>query len=76
MTVDRNTEKWVRTWQTAGPLLAEIERRELEQMTDQEWQQAVEDVLSVIPPDAEVPTTSGLVEQQKCFAKLRQKNDC
>jgi hypothetical protein len=40
---------WVRTWQTAGPLLAEIECRELEQMTDEEWQQAVEDVLSVVP---------------------------
>ena len=76
MPVDRDTEKWVRTWQAAGPLLAEIERRELEQMTEEEWQQAVADVLSVIPPDAEVPTTSGLVEQQKWFAKLRRKNDC
>lgn len=75
MAVDRDTEKWVRTWQTAGPLLAEIERRELAQMTDEEWRQAVEDVLSVIPPDAEVPMTSGLVEQQKWFAKLRQKSE-
>jgi len=76
MAVDRDTERWVCTWQAAGPLLAEIERRELEQMTDEEWRQAVEDVLSVIPPDAEAPTTSGLVEQQKWFAKLRQKSDC
>lgn len=74
MGVDRDTEKWVRTWQAAGPLLAEIERRELEQMTEAEWQQAVEDVLSVLPSDTEVPTTSGLVEQQKWFAKLRQKS--
>ena len=76
MGVDRDTEKWVRTWQAAGPLLAEIERRELEQMTDEEWQQAVEDVLSVVPPDAEVPSSSGLVEQQKWFAKLRPKSGC
>ncbi|OYV81640.1 MAG: hypothetical protein B7Z73_17840, partial [Planctomycetia bacterium 21-64-5] len=51
MAVDRDTEKWVRTWQVAGPLLAEIERRELEQMTDEERQQAIEDVLSVVPVD-------------------------
>lgn len=76
MAIDRATEKWVRTWQAAGPLLAEIERRELEQMTDEEWRQAVEDVLSIVPEDAEVPITSGLVEQQKWFTKLRQKGDC
>lgn len=81
MTVDRDTENWVRTWQVAGPLLAEIERRELAQMTEEEWQQAVDDVLSVLPPDAELPTTSGLatsglIEQQKWFAKLRQKSGC
>jgi uncharacterized protein YaaW (UPF0174 family) len=74
MAVDRDTEQWVRTWQVAGPLLAEIERRELEQMTEEEWQQAVEDVLSVLPPDAEVPITSGLVEQQKWFAKMHRKS--
>lgn len=76
MAVDRDTREWVRTWQAAGPLLAEIERRELAQMTDEEWQQAVEDVLSILPRDTEAPTTSGLVEQQKWFAKLRQKSDC
>jgi hypothetical protein len=76
MDVDRNTQKWVRTWQAAGPLLAEIERRELREMTHEQWQQAVEDVLSVIPSDTEVPTTSGLVEQQKWFAKLRPRSVC
>lgn len=76
MGVDHDTQRWVRTWQAAGPLLAEIERRELAQMTDYERQQAIEDLLSVVPPDSEVHTTSGLVEQQKWFAKLRQKSDC
>jgi hypothetical protein len=74
MSADQSTGSWVRTWQTAGPLLAEIERRELERMTDEEWRQAVDDVLSVIPPDAETPSTSGLVEQQKWFGKLHQKS--
>ena len=76
MGVERDTDIWVRTWQAAGRLLAEIERRELAKMTEEEWQQAVDDVLSVLPPDAELPTTSGLVEQQKWFAKLRRKSDC
>jgi hypothetical protein len=75
MAVDRDTQQWVRTWQVAGPSLAEIERRELQEMTEDERQQAIEEVLSIVPPDAEVPTTSGLVEQQKWFAKLRQKTD-
>lgn len=74
MSADPNTESWVRTWTGAGPLLAEIERRELERMTDEEWRHAVEDVLSVMPPNADVPSTSGLVEQQKWFAKLHQKS--
>ena len=76
MAVDRDTEQWVRTWQAAGPLLAEIERRELAQMTYEERQLAIEDVLSIVPIDSQVPTTSGLVEQQRWFAKLRQKSDC
>jgi hypothetical protein len=76
MAVDRDTEKWVRTWQTAGPLLAEIERRELEQMTEDDRQRAIEDVLSVVPLDSKMSITSGLIEQQRWFAKLRQKSDC
>lgn len=76
MHADPDTKKWVRTWQTAGPLLAEIERQELRRMTHNEWQQAVEAVLSMAPLDTDVPTTSGLVEQQKWFAKLRPKGAC
>lgn len=76
MAVDRDTQSWVRTWQATGPLLAEIERRELEQMTEDDRRQAIEDVLSIVPCDSVVATTSGLVEQQKWFAKLRQKSDC
>lgn len=74
--MDRDTEKWVRTWQAAGPLLAEIERRELEQMTEDERQRAIEDVLSVVPLDSKMSATSGLVEQQRWFARFRQKSDC
>lgn len=75
MAVDHDTQKWVRAWQAAEPLLAEIERRELAQMTDDERLQAIEDVLSVVPLDSETSTTSGLVEQQRWFAKLRQRSD-
>jgi len=68
---DALLRKWVETWKAAGPELAEIERRELEQMTDEEAKEAAIAVLTLPlredPPDSD---GSGLVEQQRWFAKL------
>ena len=64
--------KWVETWKAAGEELAEVERRELEQMTDEEAKRAAIDLLTFpLRDDAREPEGSGLVEQQRWFAKLR-----
>jgi len=64
--------RWVQTWRDAGPRLEEIRRRELRHL----------DVFRAIallcgPADYHVPPraakpTSGLVEQQRLFARLRR----
>lgn len=68
---DALQRKWVETWKVAGEELAEIERRELEQMTDEEARQAAVDLLTFpLREEARDPEDSGLVEQQRWFSKL------
>lgn len=59
----------VEQWRAAGPALAEVRRRELREMTDE---QAAEAVLTLLDLAALLPTKvggSGLVEQQRLFAR-------
>jgi hypothetical protein len=62
--------RWADTWQRAGRELDEIRRREIESVDTQE---AIRQIFgSGEPIDTAPPrTTSGLVEQQAWFAKLR-----
>ena len=62
----------VETWKRAGIELAEISRRELRAVDTQE---AVRQLYgqNTLVQDAPKRTTSGLVEQQAWFAKLRRK---
>jgi len=72
---DPLVRKWVETWMRAGKELAEIERRELEQMTDEQATEAALDLLSFpLREEMPAPATSGLVEQQRWFAKFRSKS--
>lgn len=67
--------RWVRTWQEAAPRLEEIRRRELRQL----------DAYSAIallcgPADYRTGSrapgpSSGLIEQQRLFARLRRPGD-
>ena len=69
---DALLRKWVETWKSAGKELAEIERRELEQMTDEEAKEAAFDMLTLpLPEGSPEREGSGLVEQQRWFARLR-----
>ncbi len=63
--------RWVETWQRAGNELDEIRRREIETADTQE---AVRQLFGpgVTVRDLPPRTTSGLVEQQAWFAKLRR----
>lgn len=68
--------RWARTWETAGLALTQIERRELREMTEAEWRQAVHAVLSAVPPCDDAPPTSGLIEQQKWFKRICPTHRC
>ena len=69
---DRNRlREWVESWRRAGPALEEVRRRELENLDTQE---AIRQIFGSAPAFSDLPhrTTSGLVEQQAWFAKLRR----
>jgi hypothetical protein len=63
-------KEWVRAWKAAGPLLADIELRELRAMNEAERRSAIHAVLTLLPVWTDAPPTSGLIEQQKWFSKL------
>ena len=65
------TRRWVETWKRAGLELEEIRRREIEATDTRE---AIRQLFSsaALPGDLPPRTTSGLVEQQAWFAKLRR----
>lgn len=66
--------QWAATWAQAGREMAELESRALGAMTDAEAAAAAIAVLSSpVPPDGAAPATSGLVEQQRWFARLRAR---
>jgi len=70
-------KRWVDTWKTAGPELERIKREELRAMTEQEALLRVERVMNSRAPDRwnrpDRRTSSGLIEQQRLFAGLRER---
>jgi hypothetical protein len=66
--------KLVKTWTTAREKLAAIRRSELEALTDDGVRRHVRDLFSgPYPFDLPPRAKSGLVEQQRWFAKLHRK---
>lgn len=66
---------WVETWTRAGPELDAIRRGELEALTDDDVRRIVQNLMSVpLPPDLPIRLDSGLVEQQRWFARLRESS--
>jgi hypothetical protein len=62
--------RWVETWRRAGPELDRIRRAELEALDTRE---AIRQIFSGLNfPIEPAPPTSGLVEQQAWFARLRE----
>ena len=67
--------RWVAQWRTTGPLLEAIRAEELRAMTEEQARAASEMLLAAapIPGDPRTDsTTSGLVEQQRIFARARK----
>ena len=64
--------RWVQCWQEAGPRLAEIRRGELQNLDTQQALLRLADAFESCRLHAPPRPTSGLVEQQAWFQKLRQ----
>lgn len=66
----KDAAAWVRTWQAAGPRLEAIRQRELHQATIAGFLNSMSDAYRAAQRHAAPSLTSGLVEQQRIFAKL------
>ena len=70
---DDTIERWVATWDSAGKALETLRRGQLQAMSDDDVRRAVADLfegthwLKLRPR-----ITSGLVEQQRLFSRLRR----
>lgn len=64
-------QRWVETWKRAGPELEAIRRREIREADTLQVLALLEDAFNqalTLPPRE----SSGLVEMQACFRKLRR----
>ena len=70
---DTDLKRWAQTWESAGKALHALHGRELAAMTDRDVRQAIADLFTDAKmPDLPARTASGLVEQQRLFARLRK----
>ena len=65
-------EAWVENWRRVGPELERIRRQELRAFRYEENVEAIDSLLEIACRFAVPQPTSGLVEQQRLFGKLRQ----
>jgi len=70
---DPFTKAWVETWGKAGAKLEAIRRQELRSFVYEEHVQEIDDLLEIACRFARPRETSGLVEQQRLFQKLRNE---
>ena len=62
---------WVRRWRTAGPLLEQLRRDEIRRTDTARAMLQLEDAFAAALRECPPQPTSGLVEQQKWFARWR-----
>jgi hypothetical protein len=71
---DEQVRKWVETWAEAGKALAAMKRAELEAMTDDDVRDHVRALFTGwYPPQFSDCADSGLVAQQRWFAKAHRR---
>jgi len=71
---DALTRKWAETWAEAGKALEAVKRRELEAMTDEDVRNHVSALFTGwSPSDIAQVMESGLVQQQRWFARAHRK---
>jgi len=65
-------KKWVETWKRAGSALDEVKRRELRAYNYFENQALVDEMLQWAVDHQKIRLTTGMVEQQRLFMKMRK----
>ncbi len=66
------TRRWVQTWKEAGPELEAIRRREIRDADNLQVLAVLEDAFNHAVRTMPPRTSSGMVEMQAFFAKLRR----
>ncbi|HEV3417105.1 MAG TPA: hypothetical protein VG056_09840 [Pirellulales bacterium] len=69
------SKQWVEHWKRVGPILEKVRHDELRAMTDEQAARACESLFefALAAPSYQVRKTSGFVEQQRLFLKLRTR---
>jgi len=63
--------QWVRNWEVAGPVLEGLRAEAIRQTDTAAAIEQVSDAFESARPQWTPPATSGLVEQQRLFVRLR-----
>lgn len=70
---NKQTQKWVKTWQRTGVALDEIKRRELLAYEYDKKRKIIDEMLQWAQDHRKSRLTSGLVEQQRFFMKIKNR---
>ena len=71
--VNKQTEKWVKTWQQAGKALEKIKQQELRSYDYHNNLKIIDEMLQWAHDHRKIRLTSGLVEQQRLFMEIRDR---
>jgi hypothetical protein len=66
-------KRWVETWQRAGAALRQMKRQELRSPDYGKNSALIDELLEWAVEHQKVRTSSGLVEQQRMFMKMRKR---
>ncbi len=69
---DEKIRAWVDAWRRAAPMLEEERRRRLRALTQDEAAAAIDALFNLSVSLARPRATTGLVEQQRLFQKVRR----
>jgi hypothetical protein len=70
-TTPEEQRRWMEQWRRAAVALEEMRRYELQTLTEEQAWNEIEDLLSLVDYYPRHSDTSGLVEQQAWFQRLR-----
>jgi hypothetical protein len=74
MTEREMIQRWVDTWKAAGPELEKIRRREIQEADNLQVLKALECAFNHATRTLPPRPSSGMVEMQRLFAKLRPRD--